>query len=505
MSSVTTPIESGAFPRIPPEIIVAIVSEVLLIVDKSGDFRCSETSDQLKILRLTHRKFADCHHVNKLLFTKIQLEPTRDRLLNLQRGDFSRVAGYTRSITFIAYASWKPVSETWERLILLDTPHRNADARSLSHDGMTPLVQFHGVYIRDATEAQRLLEDPDDELIQAWTNVLKMVGSRLEDVRLTDDIDHKDLYLQDSDMTENWKNLRLQVPDTGADPHEDMTRRLPSDRDGRDNGMYVRDYACAIVAERLFNTAMTCLSASGIAVPSLSIELYMLGNVECKQIPGWQQLDLSSLKKLEITALCPEVPFHLMRKTAMASFLGNRQKHDRQRIGDMAHDLIDKCHSTVEIFGLSRYFQPAGGDPDWPTRAATYDLPALQELTLGTRSNPRLLHGWLLRMKDLRSVGICGDFAGIPALQWRHVFDAIRDHPTVSGPHPKGIHFEFPLDPSYNGVVCKDSSIATPKKRPKTKPHALEAHLYGEMKFSDNVVLIDQLEGETEDYEWERE
>ncbi|KAF5723487.1 hypothetical protein FMUND_1811 [Fusarium mundagurra] len=476
MSSLTAPIESGAFPRVPPEIIAAIVSEVLLIVDKSGGIRCSETSDQLKILRLTHRKFADCHHVNKLLFTNIQLEATRDRLLNLQRGDFSRVAGYTRSIRFIAYASWKLVSETWERLILLDTPDHNPDVRSLSHDAMTPLIQSHDAYIHDAKEAQRLLEDPDDELIETWTNVLKIVGSRLENVTLTDDLDHKNLYLQDSDTPKNWKNLRLQVPDTRTEPHEDMRRRLPSDRDGSDNAMYARDYACAIVAERLFNTAMTCLSASGIAVSSLSIQLYMLGNVECKTIPGWQQLDLSNLKKLEITALYPEVPFNLMRKTAMKS----------------SDSPATPCF---------------GGDPEWPTRAAIYDLPALQELVLGTGNNPRLLHDWLLRMKDLRSVGIWGELTdGVPFIQWRHVLDAIRDHPNVSGPDPKGIHFEFPWELSYDGVVCKDSSIATPRKRPKTKSHALEAHLYGEIEFNDNVVLIDQLEDETGAYEqWDSE
>ncbi|PNP76656.1 hypothetical protein FNYG_10075 [Fusarium nygamai] len=181
----------------------------------------------------------------------------------------------------------------------------------------------------------------------------------------------------------------------------------------------------------------------------------------------------------------------------MASFLHDREKHVRQRSGDMVHDLIDKCHSTVEIFELSLHFQITGY-PDWPTRAATYDLPALQELFLGTGSNPRLLHGWLLRMKDLRSVRIGGDHVGAPAvesLEWRHVFDAIRDHPNVSGPDPKGIHFEFDFGFSYDKVVCKDSSIATPREAPGTrKPcYPLEAHLYGDIEFCHNIALREEL------------
>ncbi|KAF5627808.1 ferric cupric reductase transmembrane component 7 [Fusarium tjaetaba] len=503
MASLTAPIESGAFPRIPPEIINEFVSKLLLIFEEDEDARWNEISDsgQLKILRLTHRKFADCHYVNKLLFTDIRLEPTRYHLLKLQRGDFSRVATYTRSITFNAYASWDLVLETWDRLILLDTPDRNPDARS---DGMTPLMLSHDAYIRDAKEAQRLLEDPNGDLIETWTNVLKMVGSRLENVTLANHIDYKNLYPHESYSPMNWRNLSLEVPDAWTKPHDDMTRRLPSYRNGRINAQYVRQYACAIVAERLFNTVMTCLSASGIAVPSLSMRLHMLGNVECKTIPGWQQLDLSNLKKLEIAALCPEVPFHLMRETAMASFLHSRQKHNRQRIGDMAHDLIEKCHSTVEIFEFCHYFPFLGG-ADWPTRAATHDLPALQELALSTRSNPRLLHGWLLRMKDLRSVRIAGDHVGGPAeesLEWRHVFDAIRDHPNVSGPDPKGIHFKFDFGFSYDKVVCKDSSIATPREAPGTgKPcYPLEAHLYGDIEFSHNIALREELrDGVSED------
>ncbi|KAF5687135.1 ferric cupric reductase transmembrane component 7 [Fusarium circinatum] len=481
----TGPIESAAFPRIPQEIIIAIVSEILLLCGNPKDLR----------FRLTHRKFADCSYVNKLLFANIQLKPTRERLRNIQRGDFSRVAGYTRSITFIAYASWKLVSETWERLILFNTP---------DHKPNSTLSLAHGTYINDAKEAQRLLEDPDGELIETWTNVLKMVGSRLEKVRVAHNIDYKGLYLQDSDGPMDWKNLRLHVPNTRIETHKDLTPRFLRNEDGVDNATYAREYACAIVAERLFNTAITCLSASGIAISSLSIEVDMLGNVECKEIPGWQQLDLSNLKELNLSTLYPHMPCHLFTETAMTSFLYKRAKHVQRKIGDLAHDLIDKCHSTIETFGFSRDSLP-GYQAVWPTRAATYDLPALQDLELGTLIDPRLLHDWLLRMKDLRSLWVYNDLADQPLVNWRYMLDAIRDHPNVSGPGPKGIQFDFPFEFYYEGVICKNSSIATPRKRPGSRYHALEAHLYGEIEFSDNQALIDGLEGNHSDMEWESE
>ncbi|KAF5530800.1 ferric cupric reductase transmembrane component 7 [Fusarium mexicanum] len=451
--------------------------------------------DILGALRLTHRKFADCSYVNKLLFANIKLEPTRERLLNIQRGDLSRVAGYTRSITFIAYASWKLVSETWERLILFNTPDHNPNST---------LSLAHGAYINDAKEAQRLLEDPDGELIETWTNVLKMVGSRLEKVRVAHHIDYKGLYLQDSDGPMDWKNLRLHVPNPRIKTHEDMTPRFLRNEDGVDNADYARHYACAIVAERLFNTVITCLSASGIAISSLSIDVNMLGNVECKEIPGWQQLDLSNLKELNLSTLYPHMPCHLFTETAMTSFLYKRTQHVQRKIGDLAHDLIDKCHSTLETFGFSRDSMP-GYQAVWPTRTVTYDLPALQDLELGTLIDPRLLHDWLLRMKDLRSLWVYNDLADQPLVNWRYMLDAIRDHPNVSGPDPKGIQFDFPFEFYYEGVICKNSSIATPRKRPGSRYHALEAHLYGEIEFSDNQALIDGLEGNYPDVEWESE
>ncbi|RKL50894.1 hypothetical protein BFJ72_g347 [Fusarium proliferatum] len=143
-----------------------------------------------------------CPYLNKLLFTNIQLEPTRT---SLQRGNFSRVVCYTRSITFEAYASWKLVSETWERLILFDIPGRPRNVGLWSHTSLRPIIAAHDAYINDALETQRLLEDPDGDLIETWTNVLKMVGSRLEKVTIANNTDYKNLYLQDPDPARDWK------------------------------------------------------------------------------------------------------------------------------------------------------------------------------------------------------------------------------------------------------------------------------------------------------------
>ncbi|CVK85239.1 uncharacterized protein FPRN_06884 [Fusarium proliferatum] len=490
MDSLTGPIESVAFLRTPPEIIVAIVSEVLAIGDNFEAQLRGENSERLKVLRLTHRKFADCSYLNKLLFTNIHLEPTRT---SLRRGSFSRVVGYTRSITFEAYASWKLVSETWERLILFDIPGRPRNVGMWSHTSLRPIIAAHDAYINDALETQRLLEDPDGDLMETWTNILKMVGSRLEKVTIANNTDYKNLYLQDPDPTRDWKTFCFRVPDTEIEPHEGMTRRS-RDEDDKENAEYAKGYACAIVGERLFNTVITCLSASGVAILSLSTDLFILGHVECTEIPAWRQLDLSKLKHLELDLLYPYVPYRLRERTSMAAFLHNAQSCIQKKLGNMVHNLIDKCYSTVETLSLGDSI-----DRDleivWPTRAATYELPALREFDQAMESHPRLLHDWLLRMKNLRSFMIWGGLAEKRPVNWRHVLDAIRNHLNVSGPDPKGLRFRFPGDTDYEGVVCKDSSIASPREVPNAEYslYPLEAHLYGEIEYSHNVALRKEL------------
>ncbi|KAG4272633.1 hypothetical protein FPRO04_10375 [Fusarium proliferatum] len=460
-SCLTGPIESVAFLRIPPEIIVAIVSEVLAIGDNFEAQLRGENSERLKVLRLTHRKFADCSYLNKLLFTNIHLEPTRT---SLRRGNFSRVVGYTRSITFEAYASWKLV------------PPRNVGM--WSHTSLRPIIAAHDAYINDALETQRLLEDPDGDLIETWTNILKMVGSRLEKVTIANNTDYKNLYLQDPDPTRDWKTFCFRVPDTEIEPHEGMTRRS-RDEDDKKNAEYAKGYACAILQALRFQA---------------SPPNYSFWDMRSALSPAWRELDLSKLKHLKLDLLYPYVPYRLSERTSMAAFLHNKQSYIQKKHGNIAHDLIDKCHSTVETLSL-RDSIDGGLEVVWPTRAATYELPALREFDQAMESRPRLLHDWLLRMKNLRSFMIWGGLDGKRSANWRHVLDAIRDHPNVSGPDPKGLRFLFPGDTDYEGVVCKDSSIASPREVPYAEYslYPLEAHLYGEIEYSRNAALREEL------------
>lgn len=403
------------------------------------------------------------------------------------------MACYTRSITFVAHASWKLVSEIWERLILFDIPGRPRNVGMWSRTSLRPIIAAHDAYINDALETQRLLEDPDGDLIETWTNVLKMVGSRLEKVTVANNTDSKDLYLQDPDPTRDWKNSCFRIPDTEIERHEGMTRRS-RDEDDEENAEYAKGYACAIVGKRLFNTVITCLSASGVAISSLSTNLFVSGHVECTEIPGWRQLDLSKLKHLDLILLYPSVPYRLRERTSMAAFLHNAQSYIQKKHGNIVHDLIDKCHSTVETLSLEDSMD-GGLEIVWPTRAATYELPALQEFDQAMENHPRLLRDWLLRMKNLRSFMIWGGFPENRSANWRHVLDAVRDHPNVSGPDPKGLRFGICGDTDYEGVVCKDSSIASPREVPNDEypRYLVEAHLYGEIEYSRNVALREEL------------
>ncbi|KAF9774892.1 hypothetical protein IL306_007062 [Fusarium sp. DS 682] len=362
----------------------------------------------------------------------------------------------------------------------------------------------------NAKKTQALLEDPESELKQTWTRILKTVGERLERVRL--------LSYGCNDMR------RAKYLDTSGKVDVDMPWQLPrhehkkdrrrrkveaEDEFNEDTVEYICQQATAVAGDKLLTTVITCLAASGVAIPHLIIQIFMMGDFVCKEIPGWDQLDFSALTNLQIS---PEIP------SGMGGLV-EENHHDyalvpgieaiKKKAGDIFHDLIGKCHSSIRHLAFGTDWTGKGALA-WPTRPPTLDFPELQHFTQKIYKKPRLLGRWVLQMRNLRCLELGGDLCqGEAYNNWRFVFNGIRDHPNVSGPSPKGLRVKLDAiqaSPScilsYNSVVCTDSSMV-PKRHERDTGwgwgldlhYPLEAYFYGEVPIRDNYWMVDFMDG----------
>ncbi|KAF5002438.1 hypothetical protein FGRMN_450 [Fusarium graminum] len=492
-----------------------------------------KTLQNLKSLRLAHRRFAQCDVVNRILFSDICLEPTRGSLASIQRGDFSHVASYVRSVTFATPPSWTLPRKTYDRILsrsqepFISTPPRRLNEKTRmipqqlfnsnsTRGGYVRLLSWtlepsapflpealrsaYDAYMTEARYTQALLQDSESELKQTWIQVLRSLGDRLERVRL---LSYDCEEMRQVNYLDAPDNAGLNIPwRYPRHDHEGDRSNATVDRDA--NFDRTLEYSCtnaaAVAGDKLFATVIACLAASGVAIPHLSIQMFMTGDLECKTIPGWNQVDFSKLKELHIS---PKIPY---RESGMAEW----QLHLEQmkiKFGDFCHDLLDKCHSSIQHFcwGIDQFGQSL---LCWPTRRPTYDFPELTHLTQKGNIAPAQLAHWLLHLKNLRHLQLSGEVCRKQYdFDMRFVLNAIRDHSNVKGENPKGLKIDFDgldLDScvSYSGVICRDASMATKRLAPdpslgymKDVKYALEAHFYGEVPLQENKTLqcfIDQ-------------
>ncbi|EWZ31276.1 uncharacterized protein FOBCDRAFT_281063 [Fusarium oxysporum Fo47] len=485
--------------RLPIEILAEIVKELRFIDvpfnTEYPDIKIQkETNQNLKSLRLAHRTFAECDDLNTILFSNIVLEPTRAALTSLQRGDFSRVARHVHSVTFTTPPSWTLPYKAYEKML-----------RSLQDSSVLfwpeGLKSAYDAYMNDARDTQALLEDPEGELKQAWTGILKTLGDRLEKVKLLSydcekirQVKYLDA-LSKEDIGMSWQLPR-------HDHKEDEWARFElRDENSEPTVEYHCKHATAVTGDKLIAMVFTCLAASGVAIPNLNIQLFMTGDVECKDIPGWEELDFSKLKILHISPEIPSGENGLVERHLWAMSDSHAEKM-KIKSGDFCHDLLDKCHSSIQHFAYG-IDHVGKGVLCWPIRRPSHDFPELTHLTQKGNIFPQALAHWLLHFKSLQHLEVSGKVCRGPAdVDWRFVFSAIREHPNVSGETPKGLrvdlddlHMEGSV--SYSGVICKDASIATKRhERDMSLEHyqdvnyGMEAHFYGEMPLGENKALL---------------
>ncbi|CVK85192.1 uncharacterized protein FPRN_06931 [Fusarium proliferatum] len=483
---------------LPTEILSEIVKELRFIhVPFSAEYPDikveKETHENLKSLRLTHRAFANCDDLNCILFSNICLEPTRASLTSLQRGDFSRVALHVRSVTFTTPPSWALPYKAYEKIL------RGSQESSVLFlpDG---LKAAYDAYMSDARDTQALLEDPEGELKQAWTGIIKILGDRLEKVKLLSYDCERIRQVNYIDTPNTDVGIPWQLP---RHNHEDdrWAHFELRDENSEPTVEYHCKHATAVTGDKLIAMVLTCLAASGVAVPNLNMQLFMTGDLECKDIPGWEDLDFSKLKVLHISPEIPSGENGLVERHLWA--MSNSQA-ERMKIksGDFCHDLLDKCHSSIQHFAYG-IDHVGKGVLCWPTRKPSHDFPELTRLTQKGNIFPQALAHWLLHLKSLRHLEVSGKVCRGPAdVDWRFVFSAIREHPNVSGETPKGLRVDLDElhmegDVSYSGVICKDASIATKRHERDMSlelwedlNYGMEAHLYGEMPFGENKALL---------------
>ncbi|KAK7420808.1 hypothetical protein QQX98_002612 [Neonectria punicea] len=390
----------GAFYRIPAEILIMFVASC---AEPGTNLRCRSPitwrmHSFVKALRLTHPRFAELSLINTALFTSIKLEPTEGGLRRLQRGDISRVAHYSQTISFIPPPSWAIQFETFSDRavrwsIEADTYNRNSELDTEEQyvdEHLESRWPFSEPNIREGFLASKrrtaaskfLLDGSDTQLRDAWVKVLRKLGGRLRKAR-----------------------------------------------------------AASVTGDALFAIVVSCLAISGVAVRHIAIKHYMTGNVPWETIPGWKDLDLSALEKIHFK---PQLPLDedIWAKDCVFGPLPLVSDEETVKCARNAvHALLDKIHASLQCLKI-RVQSPMF----WPGPRKRPPMPTLKRLHLMEVDvhTPRLGR-WMAHMPQLQHIEIyCSKlFEGLPPRRIVDVLDAIRDHPNVSGLNERGLSVDL--------------------------------------------------------------
>ncbi|KAM0355063.1 hypothetical protein ACHAPU_000914 [Fusarium lateritium] len=331
----------------------------------------------------------------------------------------------------------------------------------------------------DAAKDSQMLLDEGTIVQQVWTEVLKTLGPGLRRIRL-------------------WSKPCTET---------DLPAQLPPHFHNHDVQEYACNYASAISGDRLFATAMSCLVASGTTVPELEVSLHTTGRLQCTDIPGWDDLDLSTLHMISLNLRIPAFSWWLQGVDIPGALPCLTSSETGSKASNTVQSFVDKCHTTLLHLELR-----GEGATGWPIERLTYDFPALQTFDYWIETvKPPLLADAITRMPNLTylRIGRVKHLAGqgCSYIDWRHVLDAIRDHPNVVGPDPKGLSVSLRrlkcgsrTELLYEGVICQDSNFATERHGAesegrrasgyvKDEGYILERHFYGEVAFEENYRL----------------
>ncbi|KAG7409941.1 hypothetical protein Forpe1208_v011684 [Fusarium oxysporum f. sp. rapae] len=345
----------------------------------------------------------------------------------------------------------------------------------------------YATYIYHARESQVILTDPDSELRRLWVKTLKLFGGSLHKICLLNPREDDDRLCLHGGLDYLCK------VDQGIPYHLGPHRHL-------DHGVaYGCRYPAAIAGDQLFAMVISCLAASGVAIAQITVKNMITGTFDCTELQGWDLLDFSALQKIEFSPETPEGEHHSDYEDVPCLRREEIEQQSARILNAMAH----KSLATLNTLILN-----GRGIMDWAAEPATLEFPVLEQFVHAFGwVNPIVLSTWLRSMPKLRYLELNGldRSLGVPYIEWRHLFDAIRDHPSVTGQSTTGlevdlchIHTSQWVRMSCRGVISHDSDIASERKMLNTDPeglmdsqYCLEKHFYNESYHSSTIMGCD--------------
>ncbi|KAI7758850.1 hypothetical protein LZL87_013810 [Fusarium oxysporum] len=410
-----------------------------------------------------------------------RLEPTLGGLSKLQHANFSRIAEYVRSLTFLSPPSWELPFAAFQGIIQDTMPDDQTGFEDPQQAGA------YATYIYHARESQVILTDPDSELRRLWVKTLKLFGGSLHKICLLNPREDDDRLCLHGGLDYLCK------VDQGIPYHLGPHRHL-------DHGVaYGCRYPAAIAGDQLFAMVISCLAASGVAMAQITVKNMITGTFDCAELQGWDLLDFSALQKIEFSPETPEGEHHSDYEDVPCLTREEIEQQSARILNAMAH----KSLATLKTLILN-----GRGIMDWAAEPATLEFPVLEQFVHAFGwVNPIVLSTWLRSMPKLRYLELNGldRSLGVPYIEWRHLFDAIRDHPSVAGQSTTGlevdlchIHTSQWVRMSCRGVISHDSDIASERKMLNTDPeglmdsqYCLEKHFYNESYHSSTIMGCD--------------
>lgn len=183
-----------------------------------------------------------------------------------------------------------------------------------------------------------------------------------------------------------------------------------------------RRYTCrrisAPVGEAVFAAAILSMATARIQPSEMIIECAMTDTLAWEALDGWEKLDLHKLRYLDFGPKLQTIGESLDYCKGGYDGVGTHA-------ADVLASILQKCNTTIEKLDYKTSDTPML----WPG-SNIIDLPRLESLSLGSGSiRPQNLSRWLAHMSSLTYLEFGGTWAEWPLTEWKHVYDAIRDHP----------------------------------------------------------------------------
>ena len=438
--------ESNPFCSISEELLTMIVRK---LDDKASEethvTRLRAFQAYLKAWRLVSGRFARSDFIRSTLFKRIQLVPAPDELGALVQSKINHLARFVKTVAFVApphswtltfedfrkstlaqaiqrYGVHSDVLYTYVPVKMVPRLHRRGGHRPFHRNSDQEMSPSYQEYRSHALSVKSLLEG--EELRAAWISALKALP-HVEEVVI--------------------RSPRL--------VHQDRSYKT----------------AAGPVGDALFTAAVAVLSAAGLRVRNLRVVGLVTGCLDWETLPGWKSLDLGQLKSFTFRPRAWRPIEDLgtfgiggskasgkdptenevsedeesCEEDEWSSGHGDSSEDDEPYKAEaVAHQWNTRSQSVAAVLrksanSIQKFKYSYLHAMHWPGDEVI-PMPKLKHLSLrGHHIHPRNLAAWMAEMPSLNhlrlSYSSISEFTQPHYLDWRYVFDAIRNHPKPTG------------------------------------------------------------------------